>query len=76
PSTPDEPFKKSLKGAFYAQQFAKIEADERFTDVSYDERHEVETWWDIGIRDATSIWFVQRIHSEIRVIDFYENTDE
>jgi hypothetical protein len=32
----------------------------------------VETWWDLGIRDDTAIWFVQHVGRERRIIDFYE----
>jgi hypothetical protein len=32
----------------------------------------VQTWWDLGIGDATAIWFVQTIGLELRVIDYYE----
>jgi hypothetical protein len=30
------------------------------------------TSWDLGIRDATAIWFAQVIGREIRIIDYYE----
>ena len=30
------------------------------------------TSWDLGVRDATAIWFAQVIGREIRIIDYYE----
>jgi hypothetical protein len=30
------------------------------------------TAWDIGIGEATAIWFVQQIGKEVHVIDYYE----
>jgi hypothetical protein len=30
------------------------------------------TAWDLGIRDATAIWFAQIVGREIRIIDYYE----
>jgi phage terminase large subunit len=30
------------------------------------------TSWDLGIRDATAIWFAQMVGREIRIIDYYE----
>jgi phage terminase large subunit len=30
------------------------------------------TAWDLGIRDATAIWFAQLVGREIRIIDYYE----
>jgi len=32
----------------------------------------VDTWWDIGRRDATSIWFTQTVGNNVYIIDFYE----
>lgn len=32
------------------------------------------TAWDLGIRDATAIWFAQVVGREIRLIDYYEAT--
>jgi hypothetical protein len=40
--------------------------------VPYDPTVPVETFWDLGVGDATSIWFVQQVAQEVRVIDFYE----
>ena len=36
----------------------------------------VETWWDLGMNDFMSIWFVQRHGIEVRVIDFYQDSGE
>ena len=36
----------------------------------------VYTFWDLGISDSTSIWFIQLIGQEIRVVDWYENGGE
>jgi phage terminase large subunit len=30
------------------------------------------TSWDLGMRDATAIWFAQVVGREIRIIDYYE----
>jgi len=40
--------------------------------VPYDPSALVWTSWDLGIRDATAIWFAQVIGREIRIIDYYE----
>lgn len=34
----------------------------------------VETWWDIGRRDPTAIWFAQRIGPNVLLIDYHEDT--
>jgi hypothetical protein len=36
----------------------------------------VNTAWDIGVGDNTSIWFYQKIGDEIHLIDYYENSGE
>lgn len=63
-------------GAFYAQAIELAERQSRITKVFPEPSAKVETWWDLGIGDATAIWFVQRVGIEIRVIDFYESTGE
>ncbi len=40
--------------------------------MPYDPAALVWTSWDLGIRDATAIWFAQVIGREIRIIDYYE----
>ncbi len=40
--------------------------------MPYDPAALVWTAWDLGIRDATAIWFAQAIGREVRIIDYYE----
>jgi phage terminase large subunit len=40
--------------------------------VPYQPAAMVWTAWDLGIRDATAIWFAQLVGREIRIIDYYE----
>jgi hypothetical protein len=42
---------------------------------AYDPQYPVHTLWDLGISDEMAIWFVQFIQKEIRVFDYYENTN-
>jgi phage terminase large subunit len=62
-----------LDGAIYANEIRAAVADNRFTRVPYDEAKPVETFWDLGRADNTSIWFAQCVGFEFRVIDFYES---
>ena len=34
------------------------------------------TFWDLGVGDATSIWFMQAVGNEIRFIDYFESSGE
>lgn len=63
-------------GAIYANEYQTARNDGRFCNLPYDPALEVSTHWDIGIGDATSIWFAQRHQTEVRVIDYYEATGQ
>ena len=64
--------KAALEGAYYAEELTKLREKNQICNVPYDPTHEVHTWWDIGISDKTSIWFVQYVGREVRVIDFFQ----
>jgi len=59
-------------GAYYGALMRQAEADGRIAGVPYDPAALVWTAWDLGIRDATAIWFAQIVGREIRIIDYYE----
>lgn len=76
PSTPEEAFEASTKGAYYQSEFTLIRKEKRITTVPYQSNILVDTWWDIGYGDDTVIWFTQDVGREIHVIDYYENSGE
>jgi phage terminase large subunit len=67
--------KHALEGAVFAKELRDAEANDppRITRVPYIQAKPVDTFWDLGKRDMTSIWFAQVVGFEFRVIDFYEN---
>lgn len=67
-------FDAAILGAYYGKEMADAQAAGRLTDVEYEPSVPVQTAWDLGISDCTSIWFFQVVADEIRVIDFYENS--
>jgi len=69
-------FDAPLQGAFYMEEMMKVADEKRICHVPHENNARVETWWDIGIGDATAIWFAQRIGGEIHLIDYYENVDK
>ncbi len=69
-------FQAAVSGAYYGKQIQKAERENRITEVDYDPNLDVETWWDLGIGDSTSIWFAQRTGEEVRLIDYYETSGE
>jgi hypothetical protein len=70
-------FEASVKGAVFAQEIQAARAEGRVTRVPYDPALLVDTDWDLGVGDATAIWFSQSLYSgEVRLIDYYENTGQ
>lgn len=68
-------FEASVKGAIYAREIIAAREGGRITRVPYDPSLAVDTDWDLGVGDATAIWFSQSLHSrEVRLIDYYEAT--
>ena len=61
-----------MVGAYYGKLIARAEAEQRIARVPHDPAAPVWTAWDLGIRDATAIWFAQAIGREVRLIDYYE----
>jgi phage terminase large subunit len=66
----------AAEGTYYGQELARAEADGRIGRVPYERSVRVETWWDLGMDDATAIVFTQSVGREIRVIDYHEASGE
>lgn len=69
-------FDASIEGAYYAKEMAKAQDDKRICRVPVEPTVKVDTWWDLGIDDATAIWFVQDVGQERRLIDYIEVSGE
>jgi len=70
-------FKTPVEGAYYGAQINKAYRDKRIIDtIAVDPLLPVHTAWDLGMDDATTIWFVQLYRNEIRVVNYYENSGE
>jgi len=69
-------FEVPIQGAYYAAQLLQAEQDGRVTGVPYDMNAKVETYWDLGMDDSMTIWFVQRAGKEIHLIDYLEGSGE
>ncbi len=61
-----------IEGAYYAASLAVARKEGRIGIVTRDPLLPVYAVWDIGVRDATSIWIVQFVGQTIRVLDYYE----
>ena len=69
-------FEAAIKGAFYADELARIREEGRILPLTYERGYPVHTWWDLGIADSTVILFFQYIAKQWRLIDAYENSGE
>ena len=70
-------FEASVKGAIFAAELEQARASGRVGVVPYDPAMPVDTTWDLGVGDATSIWFSQSSPGgEVRLIDYYEASGE
>jgi phage terminase large subunit len=65
-------FDAAVIGSYYGKQLLRAELDKRISAVPNEPTAMVWTAWDLGIRDATAIWFAQVVGREIRIIDYYE----
>jgi phage terminase large subunit len=68
--------RETLDGAVYANEIRQATQDGRITRVPYDATKPVHTFWDLGWRDATSIWFAQAVGFEYRIIDFLQDNQK
>lgn len=66
----------AIKGAIYGQLMATAEMDKRIGFIPVEPMLDVHTFWDLGISDSMSIWFVQATGNEIRLINYYENNNQ
>lgn len=69
-------FAGSIHGAYYADMMRKAASDNRICSVPVDDNVLVNTAWDLGVNDATAIWFYQTVGKEIHLIDYYEASGE
>ena len=76
PSYPEEAFKVSIEGAYFKSQMTKAREERRIGKVELDPKRPVNTFWDIGKGDNTSIWFHQSRGSMHHLVDYYENSGE
>lgn len=66
-------FNAAVRGAYFGKVMAQAEQEGRITRVPYDQALPVFTCWDLGMADATAIWFIQvSPGGEVRAIDYEE----
>jgi phage terminase large subunit len=73
-------YAKAFEGAYFAQGLAKAKLDSRIGKVAADPLLPIRSFHDIGgsgaTADAYTIWIVQWVGQEIRVLDYYESVGQ
>jgi phage terminase large subunit len=64
----------AISGAIYSDEVAALIAGKRVCPVPYDPALKVHVIFDLGWSDAMAVGLVQRLHSQMRVIEYLEDT--
>jgi hypothetical protein len=64
------------QGFYYLSILEELEKNGQIGNVKHDPSAPVETWWDLGVGDATSIWFTQTMGKEVHIIDYYSSNNK
>ena len=69
-------FSVPVQGSYYVEGLTQAGEQGRIGNVPYEMELPVHTAWDLGVGDATAIWFYQVIGGEVHAIDYYEDEGE
>lgn len=69
-------FLRGVEGSIYQKYIDKMRVNGQIGVVPWEPSFKVNTAWDIGVRDNTSIIFFQVIGQTVRIIDCYEKNKE
>lgn len=61
-----------LVGAYFSKEITLAETEKRITSVPYDPMLSVDLYLDLGMNDATCIWYVQTSRTAHHIIDYTE----
>jgi hypothetical protein len=68
-------FNNPIEGAYYSKIIDDLDKQGRIGNYPWEQQLPVYTFWDLGVGDATTIWFAQFINNEIRIIDYIEDNN-
>lgn len=66
--------RSAVVGAIYAKEIDTAQREGRITLLPYDPTLKVHTVWDLGWNDSMTVSLVQRVRSELRIIDYIEDS--
>ena len=69
-------FEAGMTGSYYTEAMKIIDKADppQITRVPYDPQLPCGCAWDLGINDLNTLWFFQQFRSEIRLINYYQNS--
>lgn len=65
-------FTAAIMGAFYAREMVAVRREERIREFEPVPGYPVHRAWDLGLRDATAIWWFQVVGGQPLILDYYE----
>ncbi len=65
-----------MQGAYYADMIEKARKDKRIGNFPPEDTKWVDTFWDLGLNDSTSIWFRQTDGRAIIFVDYLEDSNK
>lgn len=69
-------FDQGVEGSYYGKYLDKMRVKGQIGIVPHEAGFKVNSAWDIGVRDSTSIIMFQTIGQVVRIIDYYENSKQ
>ena len=69
-------WESALVGSYYGSYLETAMQEDRVTRVPHDPSVPVHVSFDIGVADATAIWFFQPVGLRLHVIDYFESSDQ
>ena len=69
-------FTAAVKGTYYGKIMEQLDKNNQIREIPFDPNVPVVTAWDLGMNDKTCIWFAQEVAGEMRIIDYYEASNE
>lgn len=67
-------FEGAVFGAYLAKQLREARQQGRLGEFPHIRNIEVDTFWDLGVDDSMSIWFMQPVGNKYYFIDYYESS--
>lgn len=64
-------FEAAILGAYYGQEMRALTDQDRITPIEFDPMFPLESSWDLGYSDDTTIWTFQVVHGEVRFLDYH-----